>query len=423
MPRLTICVPSRNRQRYFQETIRALLKSLRTDVEFIFADNSDDPSIMNTFMTEIPGDPRVTYLPTTERTLSMQDNWERTVEIARGDFISIVGDDDYIDPDAAGLIERVLARNPAVDAIAWSRPCYIWPGPREQRLSVVVELGDRVVDVQRAAMWSSYFNWEKTVAGIPQCPFSIYHAAISRDLMDRIQARFGGRYFAYPAPDIETTLKVLSMSRNLAYSERPFSVAGICQESNGSSFGNIKKIKQIQANFARDLGRDMEKDEHFRGFPFPSHLGNCIIIAQVQVWFRKTYGLDTGPWETKFVEACAQSCDYLLTQEDYDIAVADFHTAFALWQDGRYAHLFTPKPYQPKVPGAVPYTGRATNTEAKAVYVAEDIAGTSTCGDFFDVVRQMMPAIDQLDMQVKETIPAKASGQARPQQSRKAGRR
>ncbi len=42
-PVLSICVPSRNRQLYFRQTIDALLDSGRTDVEFVFADNSDDP--------------------------------------------------------------------------------------------------------------------------------------------------------------------------------------------------------------------------------------------------------------------------------------------------------------------------------------------------------------------------------------------
>ena len=69
-PKLTICVPSRNRQRYFQETIRSLLMNLRTDVEYVFADNSDDASIMNDFMEDVLADPRVKYLPSGDRVLS-----------------------------------------------------------------------------------------------------------------------------------------------------------------------------------------------------------------------------------------------------------------------------------------------------------------------------------------------------------------
>ena len=57
-PVLSICVPSRNRQVYFQETIRALTTSLRPDVEFVFVDNSDDASAMDDFMAERLADPR-----------------------------------------------------------------------------------------------------------------------------------------------------------------------------------------------------------------------------------------------------------------------------------------------------------------------------------------------------------------------------
>ena len=97
-PKLTICVPSRNRQRYFQETIRSQLINLRTDVEYVFADNSDDAGIMNGFMQDILGDPRVKYLPSVDRVLSMVENWDRCVEAATGEFVCMIGDDDYADP-------------------------------------------------------------------------------------------------------------------------------------------------------------------------------------------------------------------------------------------------------------------------------------------------------------------------------------
>ena len=59
--RLSICVPSRNRQFYFQKTIEGLLRNKRDDIEFVFVDNSDDPSIMNDFMRAYADDPRVHF--------------------------------------------------------------------------------------------------------------------------------------------------------------------------------------------------------------------------------------------------------------------------------------------------------------------------------------------------------------------------
>ena len=81
---LSICVPSRNRQKYFQQTIEALTSSLRDDVEFVFTDNSDSPDVMNAFMARYRDDARVKYIPTSDRIFSMLDNWERTVAASTG---------------------------------------------------------------------------------------------------------------------------------------------------------------------------------------------------------------------------------------------------------------------------------------------------------------------------------------------------
>jgi glycosyltransferase involved in cell wall biosynthesis len=107
MTKISICVPSRNRQFWFQQTIRALLESKRGDVEFVFADNSDDASVMARFMEEFAGDPRIVYLPPGPRIYPMLDNWERTVAATSGDWVTVIGDDDYVDPDLAGVLARI----------------------------------------------------------------------------------------------------------------------------------------------------------------------------------------------------------------------------------------------------------------------------------------------------------------------------
>ena len=82
---------------------------MRTDVEFVFADNSDDASIMNDFMDDVLGDPRVKYLPSVGRVLPMVENWDRCVEATTGEFVCMIGDDDYVDVDVVDLIRRCQA--------------------------------------------------------------------------------------------------------------------------------------------------------------------------------------------------------------------------------------------------------------------------------------------------------------------------
>ncbi|URK88622.1 glycosyltransferase [Rhizobium sp. RCAM05350] len=148
-PKLTICVPSRNRQRYFQETIRSQLMNLRTDVEYVFADNSDDAAIMNDFMQDLLADPRVKYLPSVDRVLSMVENWDRCVEAATGEFICMIGDDDYVDVDVADLIKRSQQEHSTVDVFVWSRLTYNWPGNQARRCNVAVPLKTEVHRIPR----------------------------------------------------------------------------------------------------------------------------------------------------------------------------------------------------------------------------------------------------------------------------------
>jgi hypothetical protein len=128
-PTLSICVPSRNRQVWFQETIRALTASLRTDIELVFVDNSDDPSIMNGFIEPFLADPRVKYLPTGDEVRPMVDNWEVAFGATTGRWIVFIGDDDHVDPDLAGLILRIEAKMPDVEALDWARLHFTWPYP------------------------------------------------------------------------------------------------------------------------------------------------------------------------------------------------------------------------------------------------------------------------------------------------------
>ncbi|MBB1248571.1 glycosyltransferase family 2 protein [Rhizobium sp. G21] len=124
-PYLSICVPSRNRQRYFKELILSLLASPRADVQFVLADNSDDAEDMAAFVAARP-DPRVTFLRSADRVLSMQENWERAVDAALGDWVSVIGDDDQIDPDLVEALKLAEALKPGLDAFAWTNLHYGW---------------------------------------------------------------------------------------------------------------------------------------------------------------------------------------------------------------------------------------------------------------------------------------------------------
>uniref|UniRef100_UPI002635C654 glycosyltransferase family 2 protein n=1 Tax=uncultured Rhizobium sp. TaxID=155567 RepID=UPI002635C654 len=196
-PVLSICVPSRNRQRYFKETIGFLLESARQDVEFVLADNSDDASVMNAFMQAHASDGRVRYLPSENRVLSMQDNWERCLAASTGHWVSVIGDDDLIDPDLVDALQIAIGLKPDLEGFGWANLRYSWVGEQSRIHNVRVPLAGSFHDMPAELVRRRAFHWDDAGASITS-GFSVYHSALSRPLLERMRARFGGRYFGHP---------------------------------------------------------------------------------------------------------------------------------------------------------------------------------------------------------------------------------
>ena len=384
-PKLTICVPSRNRQRYFQETIRSQLMNLRMDVEYVFADNSDDASIMNGFMEDLLADPRVKYLPSVDRVLSMVENWDRCVEAATGEFICMIGDDDYVDVDVADLIKRTQAEYSSVDVFVWSRLTYNWPDNREKRCNVAVPLKTGVHKIQRAALYREFFSWQGDRA-TPNMAFGFYHGAVSKQVMDKIKARFGGKYCEYPTVDFENVCKVLVTAEHLFYSERPFSVLGSCAESNSAKLTQIANAKERNALFMSEAGRNIDNDPHMKAFPFPSILGLAACIAQVQNWFLTTYGYQpVKGWETNFAKACGISCGMMDDLEAYETVANGYRGVFSRWKGGKYLRDFKPAPYLHRHDTSF-FTGIANDS----LLIDEEIGGVQTPVELYQLVEQLI---------------------------------
>ncbi|MEK1928748.1 MAG: glycosyltransferase [Pararhizobium sp.] len=394
-PKLTICVPSRNRQRYFQETIRSLLMDLRTDIEYVFADNSDDPSIMRAFMAEIEGDPRVKFLPPAERVLPMVGNWERCIEAATGEFVCVIGDDDYVDPDVVDLIEKIQADVPAVEAIAWSRLTYNWPDFRPRKCAVAVPMGTHYIQVPRNALYHSFFHWSHASA-FPNCLFSVYHGAVSRKTLEKIRAKFNGRYFEHPVVDFENTCKLLVTADTFVHVERPFSIMGACAASNSGRAHTASRVTEMHAQFMSEIGRNIDNDAYMEGFPFPFFLGNTAAIGMCQQWFKYTYGYKApSGWQRNFARACALSCTSNGGKDNFDVFVAGYRAAVEAWDGGAYLSAFEPR-YQ--TPADILYYGMVE----KALYLDEDIAGVATPSELFQIVKQIIVPLEQIEGRVSQ---------------------
>ncbi len=389
--RLSICVPSRNRQFYFQKTIEGLLRSKRDDIEFIFVDNSDDPLIMNDFMRAYAADPRVVYLPSADRVLSMKDNWERALQAATGDWVTFIGDDDYIEPDAMTVIKAIKRVNPEIDAICWAVIGYTWPSKELPRHGIMIPFNSFVVKLPQKQLMDKMFGWHE--AGVvPTSGFSIYHCAISRPLLEKIKAIGGGNYFEHPVIDYDMAMKVIVYGKTFGYCSRPLSVMGSCPESNSHAIGRLDDTRRKMDAFMEELGHNFEDDPILKDFPFHSYLGVTATVATTQIWFKKKYKLRYEGWEKNFVTACARNVERYRDREAFDIVRDAYAAAIGKWQNGVHLDSFSPVFKGDAIPLAV-----SGNSEVGTI-IRSDVAGAATHYAMFDVVNAMTQPIDQIEV-------------------------
>lgn len=387
MVKLSVCIPSRNRQKYCIETIKSLAKSDVQDFEVIVGDNSDDPEPLATFF-ETFDDKRFKYVPPAERALSMVDNWNRLIEYTSGEWVSVIGDDDYIDPNVTAFISGLQKTVPDVDALSWMSMHYIWPDVRQEdaKMTVPTEVGV-YVHSQKEMLRRMYY-WEGATDR-PVCAYGIYHGALKRDLLETIKDTFGGKYFIHQVVDYESIAKTILVAKKMVICQRPLSIMGACAASNSAGTLDPKLWKVRMKTFTDEVKNSDKVMYHPSGFPFPDDLGLTATVASTILWVVQEYGLEIVGWEKNFVLACQNFCESAGTTEEFDIRRKAYAKAIRRWKAGRYLKYFNPKPVG-RAGKALAFQG----THKGKMYVNSDINGAKTPGEAFDAVQCIMPSIE-----------------------------
>lgn len=391
MAKLSICVPSRNRQFWFQQTIKSLLASPRRDVEFVFADNSDDAAVMADFMAAYADDPRVVFVPAGERIYSMVDNWERCVAASSGDWVTVIGDDDYADPDLAHVLTRVELMLPGVEAFTWSAANFTWPEDGVPQVSnTQLHLKPNLIELPREWLIKRAYLWVDA-SNAPTHGFSIYHSALARPLLERIRERFNGRYFEHPTVDFDSSFKAVLLGQRFVSWQRPLSVYGVCALSNSAVVYKPRKMAEANVAFMAEVGGDISQHVSMDGLPFHCDMGVPAAVLVTQQWIKWSAGFNVDGWQENFARACAHYCSKLRTPDDFALMSKIYQEAFDVWEGGRYAHAFAPQ-YSGIPPEFDAFSGI---TEGK-LFLNNRLSGAETPKEIYDLLSDMVPPIEDI---------------------------
>lgn len=112
-PLLSICIPTYNRSKYLKEALDCLSenqKSLQYDVEVLISDNHSTDETQQIIEGKIDDGLKCVYLRN-EENIGPDRNFVQCFNKAKGKYIWLIGDDDYLQPHAINKVCEVLSRN------------------------------------------------------------------------------------------------------------------------------------------------------------------------------------------------------------------------------------------------------------------------------------------------------------------------
>lgn len=121
-PLLTIAIPTYRRPDLLVETVTSVLAQTDLDgVELLVAE--DDPATdgLAPLLAALPALRDIAFrYYRNDRNAGLFGNWNNTLSLARGEWVSILNDDDLLDPAFVATIRRTQREDPAADAIVCS---------------------------------------------------------------------------------------------------------------------------------------------------------------------------------------------------------------------------------------------------------------------------------------------------------------
>lgn len=235
-PKITVIIPTRERCDVLEASLRTVTAQSYDNLEIIVSDNFSADA--TTDVVRRADDSRIRYLNTGKR-LSMSHNWEFALSHVDDGWVTFMGDDDGLLPEAIRSVADIIKQT-GLKAIRSAFCTYDWPatnGNEHGQLIVPMSFGLSVRDSKK---WMS-----KVMCGrekYTQLPMIYNGGFIHISVLKKIKENTGS-FFLSSSPDIYSSIAIASVIDRYAYSKVPCSISGTSMHSIGTSFYSISKYR------------------------------------------------------------------------------------------------------------------------------------------------------------------------------------
>ena len=246
MIKLSVIIPTKDRQKYCIAAIKQILQLNLQDIEIIVQDNSNVDSLRNDIASLCASNIIYNYHP---GTLSFVDNFSEPLSFSHGEYVCMIGDDDGLLPNIEKIIDFSIENGidsiiPSLDIVyfwpsetplrangehgymyaSWKRCNYKYVSPKEGLLSLMKRGGQGYQDMN-----------------IPR----VYHGIVKRSKIDEVK-NITGKYFDGLTPDIYMAVALSLVCRKVIRLNFPVTISGICPRSGSSDSATGKHTGELK---------------------------------------------------------------------------------------------------------------------------------------------------------------------------------
>lgn len=256
-PVLSVVIPTRNRYKTLRTVVDQLLAWSSDDFEIVVEDNTDDNSGFVDVLERHSRDARLRYAHFTG-SRSMVENCEAAVSRARGEVLTVIGDDDLVARQCIDAARWMVDND--IDTLVSGVAGYTWPD-MEHAVSINSGSNGKLVvpgasgsigrPDPRKLLRALSLSGAQRLGEAPR----LYQALARRSVLQRIVADIGV-CFPGPVPDMSSAIALGKHARACAVTDVPLIVSGQSRSSmSGQNSvrkhqGDIRSEKSLPADAA-----------------------------------------------------------------------------------------------------------------------------------------------------------------------------
>lgn len=251
VPKLSIVLATRGREYYCIKSVLAMLTFIDKTTEIVISDNSISSEIK--LFVEGLNDSRIKYCYN-KNELTMSDNYNKGIELASGNFICMVGDDDIVLPNIYNVLGYAVKND--IDCITQKKVInYIWPNESQNGILYLPKFtySYKILENNNAA---EYVAHGCCVNPRDYKLPALYHGLIKKTIIDSVR-RDRGKVIGGISPDSYIAVTLSKYVKKQVEVDLPFSIGGACSKSatasniSGKHCGKLTDSAQYVANVKR----------------------------------------------------------------------------------------------------------------------------------------------------------------------------